>query len=313
MVERLKTAIEKARAQRAGAPAPVSPTAGEDETVLRSSGPAQPDAATGTPAPEQLAAAALAENWGRLSELALDERRLERERVVTHDKSNPAHLAFDTLRTRLLRALREHGWWRVAITSPTKGCGKTMVAANLAFSLARQSEIRSMVFDLDLRAPRLGQVFPETRRRRGEEADGDDAGAAMPRDIGRFLDGLVAPEHFLRRIGGNLAIALNSVRSSNPAESMQSARTAAVLAGLWPVYQPHAAIFDMPPMLTCDDVMAFLPNIDAVLLVAAAGETRPDDIAECERLLADQTNFLGVMLNKSDEKRANSPEYDYYS
>lgn len=62
-------------------------------------------------------------------------------------------------------------------------------------------------------------------------------------------------------------------------------------------------------MLVSDDVMAFLPHVDCVLMVAAAGKTKPKELREAERLLADQTNFLGVMLNKSKEKTSQGYYY----
>ena len=64
-------------------------------------------------------------------------------------------------------------------------------------------------------------------------------------------------------------------------------------------------------MLVADDVIAFLPNMDAVLLVASAGTTTIAEIDQCERTLAEQTNVMGVVLNKC----RHMPEghgYDYY-
>jgi protein-tyrosine kinase len=37
---------------------------------------------------------------------------------------------------------------------------------------------------------------------------------------------------------------------------------------------PDIVIFDLPPMLAADDVLAFLPNVDCVILVAAASKAR---------------------------------------
>lgn len=231
--------------------------------------------------------------WVALEEIDPERRVLERERIVTRHKSNPAHVAFDSLRTRLLRALRDHDWTRVAITSPTKGCGKTMASANLAFSLARQLEIRTMLIDMDLRIPCLA-------RRLGI----DDSYS-----IEDLLIGRVRPEDFLRRIGANLAVGLNQKPVNDPAELMQSGHAADLLAGMLNVYRPNVVIYDLPPMLLSDDVIAFLPNVDAVLLIAAAGQTRPAEISECERMIAEHSQFLGVLLNKSTEAAVTSYTY----
>lgn len=62
-----------------------------------------------------------------LSEVALDPKVLARNLVVTHQPGARA-ASFDVMRTNLLRTLRTNGWTRVAITSPTPGCGKSTVA-----------------------------------------------------------------------------------------------------------------------------------------------------------------------------------------
>ena len=247
------------------------------------------------PRPGQSAPAA--DPWAALDEITLDPRVLLRERIVTRDKSDPAHIAFDALRTRLLKALHDNRWSRVAITSPTKGCGKTMVSCNLAFSLARQPETRCMLIDLDLRVPQVAQRL------------GQRSGQGDPPAIEPYLLGEVPARDYFRRAGTNLAIGLNAARVWNAAELVQSRRVAETLAASWQLYRPNVVIFDMPPMLTSDDVLAFLPNVDGVLLVVGGGETKAGEIEECERLMAEHTNFLGVVLNKAED--SGMPSYRY--
>jgi len=51
-------------------------------------------------------------------------------------------------------------------------------------------------------------------------------------------------------------------------------------------------------MLLSDKVLAFLPNVDCVLLVAAAESSAPNETYRSECDLAERTNALGVVLNK---------------
>jgi Mrp family chromosome partitioning ATPase len=220
---------------------------------------------------------------------------LERERIVTRSKSHPAHVAFDHLRTRMLRALEENGWNRIAITSPTRDCGKTMVSANLAFSLARQPAGRTMLLDMALRAPTIVHRL----------------GIAEHHRILDFLTGAEVAQNFLRRVGQNLALGLNHENVRDSAELMQSQHVARVLAEMLATYRPNVVIYDLPPMLAGDDVIAFMPNVDAVLLVAASGQTKPAEIAECERAINEHSQFLGILLNKSTEATAASYKYAY--
>lgn len=270
MVERLKAAIEKARADRAGGPG-AAPAGSANRG-------ADGDADGGA---DGIDAA-----WRALDELALDARTLRRERIVTRDKENPAHIAFDALRTKLVRALGDNRWTRVVVTSPTQSCGKTMVAANLAFSLARQPETRCMLLDLDLRAPELGQRLGQHERH-----------AIEP-----WLVGEVPPGAHLRRVGANLALGLNSRAVRNSAELIQGRRLGATLGALDELYRPDVVLFDTPPMLAGDDVLALLPHVDGVLLVAGGGRTTASEVEECERLMAEHTNFLGVVLNKAEDR-----------
>lgn len=223
--------------------------------------------------------------WAALRGVALDPGRLARNRIVSGGRGDPAHVSFDLLRTRMLRALGERGWRRVAITSPGPGCGKTFVTANLALSLARRSSCRVVALDLDLRIPNLAPVL-------GVE------GAGRMEDL---LAGRVAAGRHLRRVGSNLALGLNAVPAANPAELLQEQATAAALDLIEDTFAPDVILCDLPPALVCDDVIAFLPRVDAVLLVAGGGVTTVAEIRACERLFGAETPLLGVILNKAED------------
>jgi hypothetical protein len=62
--------------------------------------------------------------------------------------------------------------------------------------------------------------------------------------------------------------------------------------------RPDIVIYDMPAMLTGDEVLAFLPNVDCVALVAAAEDSTIAEIDACERELSQRTNYLGMILNR---------------
>ncbi|MFV0473752.1 MAG: CpsD/CapB family tyrosine-protein kinase [Pikeienuella sp.] len=264
MVERLKFAIEKARAQRDADVA--------DGTVV-------------APAPRRAAAAPVDELWASLEEIQLSPDQLERARIVTQDKSDLAHIPFDLLRTRLLKVFRDNGWSRIAITSPSKGCGKTLVTANLAFSLARQSDLRTLVVDMDLKAPELAHTL----------------GRKNAPPLAWMLSGQTDIQSGLKRCGPNLAFGLNGERVRDSTELIQDEKTVSVLASLNESLKPDAVIYDLPPMLVSDDAIAFVQHVDCVLLVAASGQTTAKEIEHCERMFAGHVNFLGVLLNKAQD------------
>ncbi|WP_340109344.1 CpsD/CapB family tyrosine-protein kinase [Pikeienuella sp. HZG-20] len=268
MVERLKQAIDKARAQREG------------EAAGRAA--SGPGAAPASPAAAPTEASAL---WESLREVELSAGQLHRSRIVTYAKTDVAHIPFDLLRTRLLKVFRDNGWRRIAITSPTKGCGKTLVATNLAFSFARQPDLKTLLVDMDLKAPTISRIL----------------GLKEVSPIAWFLNGQTPLESAVVRFGDNLALALNGERVRDSTELIQDEMTSKRLDAAVKRLDPDIVIYDLPPMLVSDDAIAFMDQVDCVLMVAAGGQTKAKEIEYCEQMFVDHVNFLGVLLNKGED------------
>ncbi|RVE84313.1 CpsD/CapB family tyrosine-protein kinase [Sinorhizobium meliloti] len=230
--------------------------------------------------------------WERLPLLQTDPRHIVRSRIVTTTRPSPARAAFDMIRTKLLQEFTQNNWTTAAITSPTASCGKTVVALNLAFSLANQKECRTVLVDLDLKRPQIANTL----------------GIEAPQSIERFLQGEIEIGDVFLRHGNNLAIGANRQSVSFSAELLQSRETVRVLEEMRQRMSPHVILFDMPPMLSNDDVLAFLPNVDCAILVAAAEQSTLDEVDVCEQELSERTNVLGVVLNKC---RFSSEKYGY--
>lgn len=281
MAERLKAAIARARAKRMGelpVETPVAPEVPGEGGLERASVPANRD-----------------ELWDRIPTVDLDPQHLSRNRIVTMTKRDPAHVAFDMLRTRLVKLASANGWRRFGFTSPTQGCGKTTVTANVAMSFARHPELYSVTLDLDLRMPHLHRYFGQRERR----------------DIREMLVGAVPPEEYLVRIGPRAAVAFNMERSVDAAELLQDPRTQRTLSTMRTVLAPDIVLIDLPPVLVGDEALAFMPELDAIIMVAGAGQTVASEIEECESLLKDETNLLGVVLNKVDPSEVAQYTYGY--
>jgi protein-tyrosine kinase len=278
-MERIQAAIQKAKEKRSGLPGTAS--------------------GAPAPAPERRGASyrpvagAVGPAWAELGAFNPDPAVMARNRIVTFEDSDPTHASFDMLRTKILRTMRQNGWMSLGVTSPTAGCGKTTTAVNLAFSFAHQPDVRTVLVDLDLRRPAVAR----------------DIGLGAPQSMAGVLQGTRSiPESFVR-YGDNLAIGTNAQPIKNSAEILLNGATAQGVASLKAAFLPDVMIFDLPPMLQSDDVMAFLPNLDCVLLVAGAERTRLDEVDKCEHDLAEQTHVLGVVLSMC---RYTGEEYGYY-
>ena len=273
--------------RKAQPPAPVLPLT-DMIPVTRRAEPA-PTSAPVTPTPKTIVDVEHA--WSGLPELTVDKAHLARNRIITATREDPAHGAFDVLRTRLLQTLSENGWRRVAITSPGKDCGKTFTAANLAISLSRQENTRTLVMDFDMRRPSLHQVM----------------GNHSPGSVGDMLRGMISPETHLHRMGRNpinagrnIAFALNDRPEAYASELLQDPRSAETLRAIDEHYAPDVVLFDLPPALFYDDVIAARPLFDGVLLVVGGGLTTESEISEVERRLGDSMPVLGMVLNKAE-------------
>lgn len=216
--------------------------------------------------------------------LHADVDALEGRRIFARQGANA--IGFDQLRTRVLGEMRDRGWRTLMITSPTIGCGKTTTAINLAMSMARQSEGFTILADLDLRKPQVAAYLE----------------AQTEFDIYDLLTGKVGLSEVLFATdvsGPKLAFLPANKPAARPSEILSSSAMGALIKSLKAV--STVVIFDMPPILVADDVLALMPQVDGVLLVVAAGETKVHEAEEAQRAIPEK-NFMGVVLSKSDEK-----------
>jgi Mrp family chromosome partitioning ATPase len=106
-----------------------------------------------------------------------------------------------------------------------------------------------------------------------------------------------------------VAIGFNGQIEPYAAELLQDPTTAQALNRLDATLEPDVVLFDLPPALVNDDVLAMRPHFDALLLVAGGGITSADEIKETERRLGKDVPLLGVVLNKAEGSEAS--EYAY--
>lgn len=227
-----------------------------------------------TPSPDTI--------WAGLPVGRPDPWRVEHGRLVTVARTDPSHVAFDILRTKIMHVMRENDWTSLMITSPTARCGKTIVSLNLAFSMANQKGCRTALVDLDLRRPQVAEVL----------------GVKSPPSMEQFLKGDASVEDVFSRYGDNLAVAANNRPVQLASELLQSPQAVKSVSAVRQKLAADIVIFDLPPMLANDDVMGFLPNVDCAILVVAAEESTVSEVDLCERELSEKTNLLGTVLNK---------------
>lgn len=230
------------------------------------------------------------ETWDSLRRFVPSAQVLQRSKMISAARQDPAHVAFDVLRTRMTLALKERGWHRVGITSPTGRSGKSFVAGNLAISCSRQEELKTVLMDLDLNDPSQAANF----------------GVMNAGSMAEFLSGNRSVEaHFQRpgqnlvNIGTNLALGLNEYREMFGSELLQYPTAETAIDEAQALLDPDVMLFDLPPVLESDAVVALSQHLDCILLVVAGDRSKTEDIKEAERLLGEVAPILGVVMNKA--------------
>ena len=270
-MERIKQAIEKANAQQ---PNDAGPFLG-----------VQPDSRGALFAPD------IPHPSDTLDEVSYNQTRvvklraehLEKNRIFAFNKNDPTSVIFDVLRTQILQIMEENGWRTLAITSPTPAVGKTVVAINLAMSVAQKTNKTAMLVDFDLRQPRVGTYL----------------GIPMEKSLNDLLDvGAELSDILVNPDIPRLVVlpTLNAV--NNPSETLSSRKIADLIKDLRERYESRIIIFDLPSLLHSDDAIAVLPQIDCILMVVANGMSSKREIEDSLRHLS-KANLIGTVFNKA--------------
>lgn len=209
---------------------------------------------------------------------------LREKRIISGFEQNPFTDAYKILRTQVLQRLHEKGWNSLAITSPGLNEGKTLTAINLAISLAMEVTYTVLLVDADLRHPSVHSFF-------GIEAEyglSDYLTSDKP-----LAELLVHPEGI-----PGFVILPGGKPLPNSAEMLNSPKMVRLVEELKTRYPSRIVLFDLPPLLSAADALAFSPYVDAALLVLEEAKTQSDDAMRAMDLLGPD-KVVGCVLNKS--------------
>ncbi|HEU0118088.1 MAG TPA: CpsD/CapB family tyrosine-protein kinase [Alphaproteobacteria bacterium] len=215
--------------------------------------------------------------------MTVGEAQLERHRVLAHHTRNPEADIFRILRTQILQIMNKSGYRTLAITSPNYGDGKTTIALNLGMSIALDLKQTVLLVDLDLRKPNLHE-FLGLERTRGLSD--------------HLLDNVPLSDCLTRLSFDRLSILPAGRPLDNSSEVLGSPKMAALANELKTRYPDRMIIYDMPPVLAQDDPIAFLPHVEATLMVVYDGVTRVNDLKQCLNVLSN-ANIIGTVLNNA--------------
>jgi capsular exopolysaccharide synthesis family protein len=206
------------------------------------------------------------------------------------DNRSPTAEAFRLLGVRLRHLRRQRSLKTLLITSTIPEEGKSLVAANLACTLALETHERILLLEGDLRRPTLSQKFGLGRNPglceclKGERSLGTSI---------YQLEGL------------NLWMLPAGSTPSNAQELLQSGRLSSVMDELTAWFD--CIIIDSPPVLPLADTSVWMRLANGILLVTRQGTTRRRALLKGIEAL-EHKKLIGALVNGS----TGSTEEDYY-
>jgi len=202
--------------------------------------------------------------------------------------------AFRGIRTNLMFSSAEEGPRAVVVTSTQPVEGKSIVAANLAMSLAQAGQ-RVLLIDADLRKPRQHELF------------------TIPPNPGlsSLLVGQTKTNDAVTKSNlANLWVMPSGPNPPNPAELLGSARFRALLNNL----RQHFdwIVIDSPPVMAVTDASVIGHLATGVLFVVGCERVnRHAARTAVEQLLVARATILGCVLNRVNVKK-NPYYYAHY-
>ena len=200
------------------------------------------------------------------------------------DEENTGKEVFRTLRTRLYQVRAVQPLRTLLVTSALPGEGKTFVTSNLAQSLVRQRERRTLIIDADLRLSSLHIPL----------------GAESSPGLSDYLLGEMDEFAVMQRgRDENLFLIPGGKSIANPTELLANGRFEQLIERLSTVFD--WILIDSPPTIPVSDSSIIAKFSDGVLMVVRAGST-PYDLAQraCETF--NDRPLLGAVLNRAEPR-----------
>lgn len=226
---------------------------------------------------------------GRLPEMVVPRAEAQpdapvdpRVRSYYEPESNFAD-AIREVQAALFARMRGESHRLIQITSPNHTDGKSMLAANLAVSLAQSGQTVLLV-EADFRRPQMHQLFHIT----GELGTADVI-------CGRTELATVARQNLV----ANLDILGGGKSVEKPADLLTSAGFDAFLAGAREKYD--YVILDTPPVLAAPDARIVALRVDGVFLTIRPRRQARESVARAAEILSSAgADVLGVVVSQTD-------------
>lgn len=220
----------------------------------------------------------------------------EQRLVAMTDPDSHGAEMFRVLATRLAHMQQKRQLQKLLVTSSVVDEGKSVVAANLALTLARRAGEKVLLIEADLRRPTVSALFSTTQLR----------------GISEWADGKLALEDSLYQIRDLPVWLLAAGRAMDePLPLLESGRFVKMLEAVSQHFD--WILMDATPMLPMADSTSIARLVDGVLVVVRDGYTRKKVLNKALETI-DKNKLLGVVFNQATSSSLNDSYYgSYYS
>ena len=205
---------------------------------------------------------------------------------------------FRALATRLEHQRKERELKCLQITSAVGNEGKTLIAGNLAVTLAKHTASRVLIVEGDLHLPKLGSLF----------------GLGQLQGIGEWWSARDENERIAQYVYRLSEIPLwfmsAGTVSDQPSQILQSARFSEVFVRLASWFD--WVVIDSPPVLPLVDANLWSRLVDGTLLVVREGVTPVRALKKSVDTL-DNPKLIGMVLNEVSEFDRTNYADQYYA
>jgi Mrp family chromosome partitioning ATPase len=212
-------------------------------------------------------------------------KSFEKRRLVAALEDNDLSDTFRILRTRVLRRMEKAEYRSLGILSSVGQEGKSLVACNLAVSLARLMTRTVLLVDLDLRAPSIHTYFNIN---------------PGPGILGYLEDGAELSTCLVNPGIERLVLLPNGRPATKSSELLTMPRMLGLAKELRETYKDRIILYDLPPILHTDDALAFMQQVECFLLVVREGYTSERELKQAATLLKGYP-LVGTVMNRSTE------------
>jgi protein-tyrosine kinase len=209
--------------------------------------------------------------------------RLDSHPLVALEKESAAAEQYRILREQVRTLRNGTGAQPISVTSPLKQDGKTMVAVNLALTLALGGDEQVLLIDADLRSPDVHKYF-------GVQRSPGLTDYLTSRSNGN-LSSYVRATSF-----SGLGIIPAGTSSDLAGELLAKHRMKRLMEEIRTIYPERQVVIDSPPVLATSDPLVLAREVGGIIMVIRASKTRREYLKKAMEIL-NSPKLMGIVLN----------------